>query len=104
VFRQFELPTMVYLVSGYLDGALWLWWNQIEFAFLHTKHESFSLKPVSTISLDFTFASDAQRLTAGKTVVEALTTVEDSERLRLLDLIPEMLEVEIPSSPPEQWA
>ena len=104
VFRKFELPTLVYLVSGYVDGALWLWWNQIEFAFLHTRQQSFSLELAGATSLNLSFKTDAERLAAGKTVAEVLTRVDDSERLRLVKLIPELLEVEIPTSPPEQCA
>src|SRR4030095_6341220 len=54
--------------------------------------------------LDFSFETADQRMTVARTIAESLTTVDNSERVRLLKLIPQLLDVEIPTSPPEQWA
>ena len=102
-FRKFELPTMVYLVSDFVDGKIWLWWNQIEYAFQQTQRKSISLN-IDGTPRDFSFETADQRLTMARTIAESLTRVEDSERLRLLGQIPQLLEVEIPNTPPEQWA
>ena len=103
-FRKFELPTMVYLVSDFVDGRIWLWWNQIEYAFQQTQRKAISLKVTGSGPLDFSFDTGEQRMAVARTVAESLTTVDDSERLGLLKLIPQLLEVEIPTSPPERWA
>ena len=103
VFREFDLPTMVYLVSDFVDGTIWLWWNQIEHAFQQTQIKSISLN-IDSMPRDFSFETPDQRMTVARTIAESLTRVEDSERLKLLELIPHLLEVEIPTSPPEQWA
>ena len=104
VFREFELPTMVYLVSDFVDGTIWLWWNQIEYAFQQTQRKAVSLKVADSPPSDFSFETAEQRFTVARSIAESLTTVDNSERLRLLKLIPQWLEVEIPTSPPEQWA
>src|SRR6185503_247672 len=100
VFRKFELPTMVYLVSDFIDGRIWLWWNQIEYAFQQTRCKSISLN-IDDRPRDFSFETEGQRMTVARTIAESMTRVDDSERLRLLELIPLLLEVEIPTAPPE---
>lgn len=103
VFRKFELPSTVYLVSDFIDGKIWLWWNQIEYAFQQTQRKSIALK-IDGSPRDFSFNTEDQRMTVARTVAESMTRVDDSERLKLLELIPQLLEVEIPTVPPAQWA
>src|SRR4030095_6357518 len=44
VFRKFEIPCTVYLVSDFLDGKLWLWWNQLEYAFRNSRRDSLTFE------------------------------------------------------------
>lgn len=103
VFARFDIPATVYLVSDFIDGKIWLWWNQLEYAFLNSTHNSlrFNLEEKEiAISLD----GPEQRLTTCARIAEAMIKVEDSERLSLVKKIPELLEVDIPSQPPPRWA
>lgn len=103
VFREFEIPVMVYLVSDFLDGKLWLWWNQIEYAFEHTPLRSADIKlPIDEI--DVNLDTPEERFQTGRRVAEALTTVDNSERVRLLSLIPKLLQVDLPAQPPSHFA
>ncbi len=103
VFHRYGIPSTVFLVSDFIDGKLWLWWNQLEYAFAN------STRTLLTLSLQgkettFSFESAVQRVVTCRNIAETMTRVDDSERQRLLQLIPELLGVEIPSMPPTQWA
>ena len=103
VFREFEIPVMVYLVSDFLDGQVWLWWNQIEYAFQHTALRSGDLKlPLDGIAVNLATAEG--RFQTARSVAEALTTVNNSRRLEVLALIPKLLQVEVPAQPPSHLA
>jgi peptidoglycan/xylan/chitin deacetylase (PgdA/CDA1 family) len=103
IFREFEIPVTIYLVSDFLDGKLWLWWNQIEYAFRHTPLRSGDLKlPLDGIEVNL--ATPEGRFQTARSLAEALTRVDNSVRLRLLSLIPKLLQVHLPTQPPSQLA
>jgi peptidoglycan/xylan/chitin deacetylase (PgdA/CDA1 family) len=31
VFREYRIPAMLFVVSGFVSGSQWLWWDQLEF-------------------------------------------------------------------------
>ena len=102
VFRAFDIPCTVYLVSDFLDRKLWLWWDQLALAFRHTKRDSLTFT-LGSDELSFQLKEQAQRETLGADIANRLTLVTNSERLRLVKLIPELLEVEIPATPPTEF-
>lgn len=103
VFARFDIPCTVYLVTDFIDGKTWLWWNQLEYAFRNSTHNSLTLS-VGEEQLNVSLNGAEQRLEACKHIADAMTRVEDSERLMLLKKVPELLEVEIPDKPPPRWA
>lgn len=35
VFAEYDCPVTVFLVTGFLDGICWLWWDRIRYIFAH---------------------------------------------------------------------
>ena len=103
VFARYDIPCTVYLVTDFIDGKTWLWWNQLEYAFSNSTHNSLTLS-VGEEQISVSLDGAEQRLEACKHIADAMTRVEDSERLMLMKKVPELLEVEIPDKPPPQWA
>ena len=102
VFLEYQIPVTVFLVSDFLDEKLWLWWDQIEYAFQQTSEMSISLPwpngEIQQLALD----TQEQKLQASILIVDALTAMENTERLKLIGLIPNLLGVELPASPPPE--
>ena len=103
VFREYEIPVTVYLVSDFLDGRSWLWWNRIEYMVERTARRSLALEIPSGDVLSLPLETDEQRRSASRTLSEALKGLENSERLKTLDLLPRLLDVEVPGVPPPKW-
>ncbi|PWT99277.1 MAG: hypothetical protein C5B51_27640 [Terriglobia bacterium] len=91
VFSKYRIPVTVYLVTGFVDGTLWLWADQVRYAFQHTRLPHFR---------QFTLASKEQRTRAAGETCEALKLLANADRLAELAQMPQLLEVEIPSKPP----
>ncbi|MEO8195040.1 MAG: hypothetical protein ABI681_14400, partial [Gemmatimonadales bacterium] len=36
-FAEFDCPVTTFVTTGFLDGALWFWWDRIEYVFDNTK-------------------------------------------------------------------
>jgi peptidoglycan/xylan/chitin deacetylase (PgdA/CDA1 family) len=100
VFSDYGIPVTVFLVSDFLDGKLWLWWDQIHYAFRHTERKSLSLELSVGDPVRFAFESGEQRTAAAEKVIGLMKGLDNHERLRLLKLIPERLAVGIPAEPP----
>jgi peptidoglycan/xylan/chitin deacetylase (PgdA/CDA1 family) len=101
VFQKFGLPTTVYAVTDFLDGNLWPWWNQIEYAFSHTKLRTFMLDASLGGPKQFSLDSMEQKVSAGKAVAIELTHLPNKARLRFLSDLSYAMQVQIPKDPPE---
>lgn len=104
VFRSFDIPSTMYLVSDFLDGKLWLWWNMIEDALEQTRHKSLTFETQDGANHTFAFATAGQRSAARQEICGLLKNLANEERLQLLARIIESLEVELPKQPPSKHA
>lgn len=104
VFCAWGIPVTVYLVSDFLDGALWLWVDQVRFGFLQSPLQQFRAELPGGTTLEFRLDSRARRLAAARETCEALKRLSNADRLAALDCLPRWLEVELPEAPPEEDA
>ncbi|MCU1265908.1 MAG: polysaccharide deacetylase [Acidobacteria bacterium] len=104
VFRDYQINPTVCVISDFLDQRLWPWWNQIEYAFEHTAQKSVSLPFPDGETENLMLETQEQRLRAAKRTVDTLITVGNTDRLKLMSLIPKILEVAVPTSPPFKWS
>lgn len=102
VFSDYGIPVTVFLVSDFLDRKLWLWWDQIQYAFRHTDRRCLSLEQPPASPVTFSFETDEQRVAVAEKVIGIMKGLDNPERLRLLKLIPERLAVDIPAEPPSE--
>lgn len=98
IFRSFGFNVIVYVVSEFAEGHLWLWPDQVKYAFRNTglSEVEITLKP-----------GDNRRFstTSSEGLEQAMMLLPHEERLRLLETLPEQLGVEIPrDAPPEYGA
>ena len=83
VLREYGIPATVYLVSDFLDRKLWLWVDQVRWAFAH--------------------ASTPARKGAAYEMVEAAKRIPNTERLQLLATLPGQLQVALPEEAPPEY-
>lgn len=91
VFRRYQIPAVVYLVSGFCDRRLWLWTDQVSYLFEHTALNSFD---------GMTLSSDGARRRAARSTTEAWKKLPDAERRERLARLPSELGVALPDQPP----
>src|SRR5258706_6645572 len=105
VFKAYRIPVTVFLVSGFLDKKLWLWWDQVRFQIEHSRRTSFQL-PLSPgrPPVKFDVDTEEQRQQAIETISEALKKLREPERTEILKALPRLLDVELPHDPPSHMA
>jgi peptidoglycan/xylan/chitin deacetylase (PgdA/CDA1 family) len=87
-FREYGIPATVYLVSEFLDGRIWLWVDQVRWAYLNSQAA---------------LGSHEQRLKAALTAIETAKQMPNAQRLAWLEALPGELGVNIPGQPPAEY-
>lgn len=103
VFREFGIPTTVFLVSDFLDRKLWLWWDRIAYAFRNSQVATISLEWPNGESKLYQLQDANDRLSAAQSIAQALISLDNMDRLRILESIPELLQVQSPPLPPADY-
>lgn len=104
VFRSFDIPVTMFLVSDFLDAKVWLWRDIIEYAIEHTRRKSLTMETADGRAHDFVLDTMAARGAAQEKICAFLKTLPNDERLRFLASTLESLEVRLPAQPPPQNA
>ena len=103
VFSHYEIPVTVYLVSDFIAGRLWLWWDRIEYAFLHSPRRQFSITLPDGREFSFSFAGQSNRPEAAHKVAEACVPLNHEDRCSVIDSLPHLLDIDVPDQAPPDF-
>ncbi len=98
-FESLGVPATVYLVTDFLDRRCWLWTDRVACALEQTQRADFDLT-MGARSLRFELRDAAGRSSAARTIIEAAKILPNTERENLIDRLPTLLDVQLPSAPP----
>lgn len=100
VLKRTGIPATVYLITDFLDGLSWPWWDQLSWAFLNTPSDSVELATGEGGVLRFTLSDVASRTVASAQAGEALKLLTNKKRLELMARLPDLFHVQMPSTAP----
>jgi len=103
VFAEYRIPVTVYLVTDFMDGKLWLWFDRVQYVFRHAQAASAAIDVPGGPALHFDLGSVSSRSAAGQQVADLAATFSEADRLRLVSDLPGLLHVEIPEEPPPDY-
>jgi peptidoglycan/xylan/chitin deacetylase (PgdA/CDA1 family) len=103
VFAAHGIPVMLFVTTGFVDGQLWLWWDQLAYLFETAAATSLWVEHGGEHHrIDLTSAA-SRRETWNRIGIRCCFLPEDL-KLTLLSTLAEHLDVEIPRIPPERYA
>lgn len=102
IFAEYDCPVTVFVVSGFLDGKLWLWWDQIEFIFQKTRRSEL-LVTIGEQKLKYALNSPASRVEAARDVSARCQDTPTAGWLPFVTNLGRDADVEVPSTPPRQF-
>jgi peptidoglycan/xylan/chitin deacetylase (PgdA/CDA1 family) len=102
-FHAHGIPATIFVVTGFLDGHLWLWGDQVEYAVRHTELERVSMELPSGEALSFSLATPLDRAQATSRLKESMKQMDNGHRLQALEELPRTLGVDIPPEPPDGY-
>jgi peptidoglycan/xylan/chitin deacetylase (PgdA/CDA1 family) len=101
IFAEFDCPVTFFVVTGFLDGSVWLWWDKIAYVLKHTKRVvSIRLGPEV---FDFGFDSDNARANWFRFVVRC-ECASEADRQACIAELSVQCDVEIPEMSPPPFA
>lgn len=102
IFAEFDCPATVFVTTGFLDGALWLWWDRVSFVLRQTGRRRLALD-AGGARVAYELGRPEQRTWATRDFAERCKAIPDEERVRAVERLAEEAEVEVPRSPPAEY-
>lgn len=103
VFAEFDCPVTTFVSTGFLDGKLWFWWDQIGHVFEHTARRSVQVRLGDTV-LDYRWENEDQRTRAQEEFTARCKLVPNAQKLAAIAQLAQKADVEIPDTPPPRSA
>jgi peptidoglycan/xylan/chitin deacetylase (PgdA/CDA1 family) len=103
IFAEFDCPATVFLVTGFLDGETWPWWNQVEVA-LGSRSSGELRLALRDGELRLSWRDEREGERVLGVVLERLKRASDDELRAAIPRIAEATGTALPTAPPERFA
>jgi peptidoglycan/xylan/chitin deacetylase (PgdA/CDA1 family) len=100
IFAEFDVPVTLFVTTGFVDGAWWFWWDQVEHALRTTSRREVVLE-IGETNAAYRWTTDVERAGVTAVLIERLKLVADVEKEAVIATLVERLEVELPAKAPE---
>jgi peptidoglycan/xylan/chitin deacetylase (PgdA/CDA1 family) len=102
LFAEFDYPVTTFVVTGFLDGEIWFWWDQIEFVFSVSARQAVAVE-FGELQLAYPLANEAQRSGATADFTDRCKQIPDDDRRAAIVALAAAAEVDLPSNPPARY-
>jgi len=103
VFAEFDCPATIFAVTGFLDGNIWLWWDQLSYIFAQTRRPEITLRLAGKETVYRLGSAEDRGISATGVNVRFQDALDHDRVASLADLSREA-GVELPSTPPPAFA
>lgn len=103
VFRKLNVPSTIYVATGFVDKACWIWTDKARFALLQSRFDAVNFR-VGEAEINLNLNGRESRLRAAGKLNSVLKRMSDSEKEAGLDELARTLQVQIPSAPPDEFS
>ncbi len=102
VFRAHGVPAMIYITTGFVDGAVWFWWDQLSHLFATAPAGETELAYAGEVfRLDLT--SEMSRQATWNRVADRCRFLPDDRKHALIETLAAHLGVSLPLRPPTPY-
>lgn len=103
VFAEYGIPVTVYLVTDFLDGKSWLWFDRVVYAFRHANVSEARVETPDGTVLRYKLESEVSRRAAGQDLANLAVAWSPAQRRELDSGLPRLLHVEMPEQAPAEY-
>lgn len=102
VFREHGLASTLFVVTGFVDGDVWMWWDRLEYICRHAPAGRPTVDVAGkTLTLDLTSA--AGRRAAWNDLADRCRFLPNAVKLEALGALERALRAPVPASPPPEY-
>jgi peptidoglycan/xylan/chitin deacetylase (PgdA/CDA1 family) len=102
-FAEFDCPVTAFVTTGFLDGRLWLWWDQIDYVFVHTSRPSFAFD-WEDAHVSYKLTQPMTRRRARMDFTARCKVLPDGQRSDAIRRLAALADVPVPERPPSAYA
>ena len=102
VFAKYDCPVTVFLVTDFVAGRLWNWFDRVTWAFTHSRRREVTIEVMGE-SLRFQWMTRAECERSSGEVIRRFKRVPDTAQDKLIEIVSNALEVEIPAQAPSRY-
>jgi len=103
VFAEFDCPVTTFVTTGFLDGQLWFWWDQIEYVLENSSRDSVEVE-LPGGSLRYGLRTQSERAVALQHFTSTCKKLADTEKRDAITRLAWSAEVDIPARAPQRYA
>jgi len=103
LFAGFDCPVTTFVPTGFLDGALWFWWDQIEYVFTHTARPSLAFD-IERGHVCYVLGDTAARRSAQENFTTRCKALPDHRKHEAIRHLADIAEVSLPEQAPARYA
>jgi peptidoglycan/xylan/chitin deacetylase (PgdA/CDA1 family) len=102
IFLRYDCPVTVFLVTDFVAGRLWNWFDRVSWAFSHSTRREVTIE-IAGERLPLRWATSAERERSSDEVVRRLKGVPEAAKEELIGTVARALGVEIPERAPSEY-
>ena len=102
VFARYDCPVTVFLVTDFVAGRLWNWFDRVSWAFAHSPRREIIVEFTGErLRLAWTTAAECER--SSSEIIRRFKGITDAVKEQLIGTVSRALEVEIPERAPSGY-
>lgn len=102
VFARYDCPVTIFLMTGFIDGTHWPWWDQIEYVLGRAVHSQIRIELPSG-AVAYACSSPLERKSATADLIGRCKNLKEGARREAVEALSRAAEVSIPLKPPDGY-
>ncbi len=102
-FRRVQCPVTTFLTTGFIDGSMWFWWDQVAHIFGNTRKTELSVAADGR-DIRYQLPSAEARVAAAADLSWRWQDAPEPDRDRAIAALGRAADVEVPAAPPSRFA
>ncbi len=103
VFAEYDCPVTTFVTTGFLDRALWFWWDRITYVFNRTRARRVRIR-LGDRPVEYSWDGAGERQLACEGFIALCKTASDEEKERGIRALASEADVPLPGAAPPEYA
>jgi peptidoglycan/xylan/chitin deacetylase (PgdA/CDA1 family) len=99
IFAEYDCPVTVFLISDFVSGKLWNWFDRVEWAVRESSRNELSIN-IGGERVGYRWRNRAERESASDAIVERLKRIDNGSKEVCIRDLARLLEVSLPETAP----